>query len=271
MRNLFLLLWRHQFFTLFIVLEIISISLLTSSLSYQRSLRYNTMNDVTGSLYSGYHSVTNYFGLQSENEKLVLENATLRTMLSQRVTVLDTTLVVDDTLYRYVPALVVSSTVSKKNNLIMVNRGTNDGVTKEMGAISSRGIVGIVIGTSKNYAVIMSMLHTNMRISARVKKNNQLVNVEWNQPDYLFGTVTDIPSHLQLKPGDSIITSGNSLIFPKDILIGRVEKHQKEIGEHLGSAMMKFSTDFNSLKHVYLIENYRAAEQDSLFTQIQDQ
>ncbi len=270
MRNLFLFFYRNQFFTLFVILEIISLVLLSNSLSYQRSLRYNTVSDLTGSVFSGYGSVTHYFGLIRENEKLVAENARLHTLLSGVTDTSDTIEKIGDSLYHYIPATVVSNSVTKQSNLIMVDKGLTDGVKKEMGAISSNGLVGIVIGVSKHYSVIMSMLHHNMRISARVKANNQLVNVIWDQSDYQIGTITDIPSHLQLEKGDSIVTSGNSLIFPKNILIGTVENHVKEIGEHLGSAVIRFSTDFNSLKHVYLIENFMVYEQDSLLMQIEE-
>jgi rod shape-determining protein MreC len=270
MRNLFLFFYRNQFFTLFVILEIVSLLLLSNSRSYQRSLRYNTVSDFTGSVFSGYSSITHYFGLITENEKLVAENAHLRTLLSGLANSSDSIPEIVDSLYRYIPARVVSNSVTKQSNLIMVDKGLMDGVKKEMGAISSNGLVGIVIGISDHYSVIMSMLHHNMRISARIKANNQLVNVVWNQSDYQIGTITDIPSHLQLAKGDSIITSGNSLIFPEDILIGTVENHTREQGEHLGSAVIRFSTDFNSLKHVYLIENFMVYEQNTLLMQIQE-
>jgi len=270
MRNLFLFFYRNQFFTLFILLEVISLILLSNSFSYQRSLRFNTVNDLTGSVFSGYGSVTHYFGLIDENKRLVEENARLHSLLSGKTGMSDSLPFTNDSMYRYIPATVVSNSVTKQNNLIMVDRGRVDGVKKEMGVISSNGLAGIVIGVSAHYSVIMSMLHHNMRISASIKKNNQLVNVEWDQPNYLFGTITDIPSHLQLAKGDSIVTSGNSLIFPKNVLIGTVENHEKEVGEHLGKALIRFSTDFNSLKHVYIIENFGATEQDSLLMQIQE-
>lgn len=270
MRSLFLFLWRNQFFTLFIILEIISLLLLSNSFSYQRSLRYNTVNDFTGSVYSTYSGITDYFGLRTENELLVAENARLRAMLSGEIEWSDSLSPKQDSLYRYIPAVVVSNSVSKRNNMIMVNKGKADGIEKEMGVISSNGLAGIVIGVSDHYAMIMSMLHENMRISGRIKKNNQLVNVEWDQSDYLTGSILDIPSHIQLQIGDSIITSGNSLIFPQDLLIGVVESHEKESGEHLSKAILRYSTDFNSLRHVYIIERFMADEQDSLFIQINE-
>lgn len=271
MRNLFHFLWRNQFFTLFILLELVSILLLSNSFSYQRSLRYHTLTDFSGSVFSSYNSVDQYFGLQKENLRLAQENARLRSQLSAHLFDPDTTTLKADSLFRFIPASVISNSVSRRNNLIIVNKGQKQGVQKEMGVVSPDGVAGIVIGVSNNYAVIMSLLHHNAHISGRVKKNDQLVNVKWDQPDYRFGTITDIPSHLQLEINDSIVTSGNSLIFPKDILIGVVEEHTKMTGEHLGSAVIRFSTDFNSLKQVYLIENFQANELDTLLLQISEQ
>ncbi|MDP2721249.1 MAG: rod shape-determining protein MreC [Bacteroidales bacterium] len=270
MRNLFQFLWRNQFFTLFIILEIVSVLLLSNSFSYQRTLKFNFVNDFSGSIFSSYSGITNYFGLQQENDKLVVENARLRSLVPLATENIDSLSVHPDSLYTYIPAMVVSSTVSNPNNLIMVNKGEKDGVEKEMGAISSMGIVGIVIGVSEHYSVIMSMLHQNMKISGRIKSNYQLINVVWDQTDYLLGTIIDIPSQIQLQPGDSIVTSGNSLIFPKDLLIGVVTSHERNTGGLLSTAILEFSTDFNSLRHVYLIKNQMAAEQDSLLIKISE-
>ena len=271
MRNLFHFLWRNQFFTLFILLELVSILLLSNSFSYHRSLKYHTLTDFSGSVFSGYNSVDQYFGLKTENFRLAQENARLRSQLSAFLFEPDTTRLTKDSLFHFIPASVVSNSVSRRNNLIIVNKGLKQGVRKEMGVVSPDGVAGIVIGVSNNYAVIMSVLHHNTHISGRVKKNDQLVNVNWEQSDYRFGSITDIPSHLMLETNDSIVTSGNSLIFPKDILIGFVEEHTKMSGEHLGSAVIRFATDFNSLKHVYLIDNLQANELDTLLSQISEQ
>jgi rod shape-determining protein MreC len=128
--------------------------------------------------------------------------------------------------------------------------------------------VGVVIGVSKNYSTIMSMLHQNMRISGRIKKSGQLVNVIWDNNDYLFGTVIDIPSHIRLLSGDTIITSGNSLIFSEGIIIGTIDSHEQDNNKKLSVAKLRYTTDFTSLSHIYIINNLMSMEQDSLLKQI---
>jgi rod shape-determining protein MreC len=107
-------------------------------------------------------------------------------------------------------------------------------------------------------------LHKNTRISASIVKNGQLVNVIWPGPDYHEGKVIDIPSHVHLDEGDTLVTSGNSLIFPQGIVIGTIIDQLESENKGLGNASLKFATDFNSLKHVYLIKNLLKEEQDKL-------
>ena len=135
-----------------------------------------------------------------------------------------------------------------------------------MGVISSTGIVGIIVGTSSNYAYVMSLLHQNSRISARIKKNNHLVNVLWDGKNYEEGLVIDIPSHIELSAGDSIVTSGNSLIFPEGIMVGTIQEYMQSANQDLSEAVIKFSTDFNRLQYVYIIENYMKPEADTLIS-----
>mgnify|MGYP000666342139 CR=1 FL=1 len=173
-----------------------------------------------------------------------------------------------DSLYKYIPVKVVSSSVSKSNNYIVVNKGSKHGIHKEMGVVSTTGISGIVVGVSLNYSTIMSMLNPKMRISARIKNSGQLVNVIWDNSDYLYGTVIDIPSHIKLNKGDSIVTSGNSLIFPEGIMVGEIESHETNDNKNLSTAQLLFSTDFNSAQHLFVIENIMKPEQDSLLNLI---
>lgn len=271
MRNLFSLLWKYQFFILFLILETVSLILLFNSYSYQRSLSFNTANDMTGKIFSIYGNIENYFSLKRENNQLLEENARLKDRINILPVCPDSILTDTSRNYYYIPARVLTNSVNKRNNLILINKGRADSIKKEMGVISSTGLAGIVIGVSDHYSVVMSMLHRNSRISGRVKKNGQLVNVIWNGVDYSKGEVTDIPTHFRLFKGDTIITSGNSLIFPAGITIGTIENEEQSISQDLGHASLNFSTDFNSLEYVYVIENLEKKEQKNLLKKVGDE
>ena len=264
MRNLFAFLWKYQFVTLFLFLEIVSIILLANSYSYHRSVMSKITNEFSGNIYSSYSNITDYFNLKQENERLAAENARLRNQLKLSFLVSDTATVIKDSLYRAIPSKVISSTVNRPNNYILVDKGTKDGVQLEMAVISPDGVAGFVIGVSEHYSYIMSTLNKNTRLSATISKNGQLVNVIWPGPDYRVGKVIDIPSHVHLEEGDTVVTSGNSLIFPQGIVIGTIIEQLESENKGLGNASLKFATDFNSLKHVYLIKNLMKGEQEKL-------
>ncbi|MEE4258253.1 MAG: rod shape-determining protein MreC [Bacteroidales bacterium] len=266
MRNLIVFLWKHQFFVFFVILEAVSLTLLFNSYSHHSTLAFSTVNNVSGRIYSSYSSITEFFGLKNENEKLAEENAFLRNQLPIIVDQPDSVFIEQDSNYYYRTAKVVSNSVNRQNNYILINKGENDSMAPEMGVISSKGVVGIVIGTSSNYAYVMSLLHQNSRISARIKKNNHLVNVLWDGHDYKEGLVVDIPSHIELNPGDSIVTSGNSLIFPEGIMIGTIREYMQSSNQDLSEAIIEFSADFNKLQFVYIIENKMKPEADTLIS-----
>jgi len=264
MRTLIVFLWKHQFFVLFIILEAVSLTLFVNSYSYHRSLTSSTVNDVTGTIYMAYDNVTGYFGLKKENKKLADENTQLRNMQQISIAEADTQFTTQDSQYYYRSARVISSSVNRQNNYLLLNKGSKQGMKAEMGVVSSGGVAGIVVGVSPNFSYAMSLLHHNMRVSARIKKNNHLVNILWDGGDYKKGRVVDIPSHIQLYAGDSIVTSGNSLVFPEGVLIGTVSEYLHSTNKDLSEAIINFSTDFNSLKNVYTIENLAKDEADTL-------
>ncbi len=269
MRNLFALLWKNQFLVLFVLLELVSLFLLSRSFSYHGAIAHSATSDISGSIFSSYSNITDYLSLKKENNVLANENAILKDQLESSFLVTDTQYVYHDSLYRYIPVKVVSNSVTKSNNFILVNKGRNHGVKKEMGVVSPTGIAGVVVGVSNNYSTIMSMLHSNMRISGRIKKSGQLVNVIWDNTNYMFGTVIDIPSHIKLSKSDTIITSGNSLIFPEGISIGEIESHNLDNNKNLSRAKLKYSTDFNSIMHLFIIDNIMKQEQDSLLNKLE--
>lgn len=264
MRNLFLLIWKNQFLVLFILLEIISIFLISKSYSYHGAVTHNTISAVNGTIFENYSSVSNYLHLKTDNRLLAEENARLRNKLSTSLNSTDTNVVFIDSLFRYHSANVISNSIYKKKNFVMINKGLKHGINKEMGVVNPTGVVGVVIGVSENYSLIMSLLHPEMRISGMIKNTGQLVNVIWDTDDYNFGTVIDIPSHIRLNIGDTILTSGNSLLFPAEIEIGTVTAHKQNFNKSLSTAQIQYTCNFGKLNEVYVIENLMKTEQDSL-------
>lgn len=269
MKYLFLLLKKQIFFFLFVFLELIAILLLANHNSYHKTSIINSANVITGSLYSGFSSISEYFYLKEANRQLNLENSLLRSSGSATYMppgdpgILDTN-------YHFIPAKVISNTSRNRNNYIMINKGSVDGVEKEMGLISSFGTAGIIIDVTSHYATAISLLHKDARISAKMKNNGQMVNVIWDGLDFRKGLVEDIPTHIIPQPGDTVITSGYSFVFPENIVIGTIG--EKVIrGGTLNKAELIFSTDFNKLNFVYVTQNLASEELDSMEINIIDE
>lgn len=266
MYNLFRFIQKHHFVILFLVLEVLCVWLLTLTQGYHRQKRINTTNDIVGGVYETGTRIGDYFRLGKLNQELAEENAMLRHQLSATI---DTTsgyqeIVNADTVYNFIPARVVNSTVNRPNNYILINKGSADGIEKDMGVVSSNGIVGIVADVSPHYASVMSLLHSYTTISVRFKDSEQLANLRWETSNYRYGMVDDIPTHLKLQKGDTIVTSSYSYIFPENLMAGTVMELIPSPNGTLNKAKIRFATDFSSLKNVYVIHHTNKAEIDSL-------
>ena len=271
MYNLRRFILKHHFVILFILLEVISILLLANSQRFHRNRLVNTTNDVVGKIYEWGSEVGNYFRLNTTNEQLAEENAMLRQQLS---VVYDTTTCTydisqGDTLYKYIPAQVVNNSTNQANNSILINKGRKDGVERDMSVISSDGIVGVVIDVSRNYASIMSLLHSESVVGVRFKNNQEIAGVKWETNNYRYGMVEDIPTHIVLQKGDTVVTSSHSHIFPEDLMVGTVEEFYPTAVDALSKAKIRYATDFATLRHVYVIKDLHKPELDSLKAKLQ--
>jgi len=261
MRQLFAYILKQYFFFLFILLEIISFSLIVQN-NYQQAIFFNSSNKLTGTVFNTFTNITEYFTLRKANNVLVEENAYLRDLLPGSFNHTDTLVYCQiDSVYQYIGTKVISSSVNKRKNYLMINKGSDHGIKKDMGVVTSQGIVGTVVNVSKNYSLIMSVLHINNKINSRIKKNMHLGNTEWEGFDYRTGILTDIPTHVWLNNGDTIITSGNSHIFPEGVLIGTVDEYYSKQGDKFNTAKINFAVDYNNVYFVYVIINLMQDEQ----------
>jgi rod shape-determining protein MreC len=149
----------------------------------------------------------------------------------------------------------ISNTTQFRNNFFMLDKGYRSGIKKDMGVVTMDGIVGIIIDVSENYSSGISILHKDARISGRIKKNGQLVNISWDGINYRLGDISHIPTFVNLVPGDTILTSGNSQIFPEGLMIGTVESVDEEMDDVFKKGKVRFSIDYNQVINVYAVEN----------------
>ena len=266
MYNLRRFILKHHFVILFIVLEVISILLLARSQNFHRNRLISSSNVVVGTFYEWSSNVGNYFRLSKTNTQLAEENALLRQRLAV-VTDTAQSLYINterDTVYQYIPARVVNNSVNQVNNYIIINKGKLDGIERDMGVISSDGIVGVVSDVSRHYATVLSLLNSKSFVGVRFKNNQQIASLRWNTNSYRYGMVEDIPTHVELHKGDTVLTSSYSLIFPEDLMVGTVEEPMAFSSDALNKAKIAFATNFATLRHVYVIKNLDRAELDSL-------
>ena len=262
MYNIFIFIKKYNAVILFILLEVLCFIMVMQSLPYQNRKMVSMSNDISG----GYHRITgnwaDYLHLKRENEEIVEHNAILLQALGCDDIEADTVYL--DDIFTYIPAHVINNSIDKMNNYILIDKGRVDGIEPDMGVICGQGVVGKVLNVTNHYASVMSMLNSYMMVSCRFVDNQYVANVFWDNVNFYYGQVKDIPSHLLIKKGDTLVTSGFSNSFPADIMVGTIEDYEDDENTMFSTARLRFSTNFNTLRHVYVVKNNYKAEIDSL-------
>ena len=271
MRNLINFITRHYFFFLFALLQVVAMMLIVQNNTYQRSFFINSSNLIAGNIYRMQSGITQYFSLRSVNKQLMDENTRLRSQIPGTYLTTDQNIFTfRDTLhqrqFQYLNARVINNTVRNRNNHMTINKGRLHGIRPDMGVIGPNGVIGIVKDVSGNFSSVISLLHSDMQISAKIKKNNHLGTILWEGFDHRKVTMLYIPPHVELEKGDSIITSGFSQIFPEGIAIGVIDEFEVRRGDNFYTIEVKLFTDFNKLGYVHVVQNIFREEIDLLET-----
>ena len=232
-------------------------------------------SEVTGRVGEKYSNIEYYFHLKRTNAALVKENERLNNLLLQNFAPSDTStkIVVDsikvDSLeefrrYRYYPARVVESFVALQTNYIMIQRGSAQGIRKDMGVISPQGVVGRIVNVSENYSTAMILLNRQFKANAKLKKGGERGSVEWDGKDQHYVFLRDIPKSAAVAKGDTVITSELSSIFPPNIMVGTVSAVINDKSSNFYTLKLKTATNFYSVFYVYIIEDLHREERKKL-------
>jgi rod shape-determining protein MreC len=244
---------KYKYFLLFLLLEFFAIGLTIQSHSYHKSQFINSTNRITGGLLSSSMSFFEYAILKEDNVRLADENALLRTLLDYQETkdiILDTAAVKN----KFIPAKIIQNSYTKRNNILTINKGSSDGIYIDMGVVNSTGIIGVINKVSENYATVLSILNSNSKINARLKKNNYFGTLTWNGENYHFSQLLDIQRQANISIGDTIITGGKSILFPEDISIG-VIKSFDSTNKNYSNIEVELFMDMSNIGFVYAIQN----------------
>ncbi len=264
MRNLFLFFWKFKFFLFFLLLEAVSVFLIVQNNNFQRASFINATLSVSTGIQGFLDSFKGYLGLKDANRKLAEENAYLRSLLPSSYIMNAPQLHVSDSLrhqqYAFIPARVISGSVFLRANYLLLDKGTDSGIKPEMGVITAKGAIGIVKDVSKHYCSVMSFLHKDSRVSARLRKNAYIGSLTWDGHHPLYATLSDIPKHVVFARGDTIETSSYSSVYPEGIPLGTIEETKLDKGGNFFIMKVKLLEDFQKLSYVYVV-NYLFKEE----------
>ncbi len=133
---------------------------------------------------------------------------------------------------------------------IIVDRGENDGVVEAMVALTSQGIVGQVIHTSRNYSKILLAIAPSSAIDVIIQKNRVRGILKGTGEDgYVLNYVL---KNANVEKGDQVVTAGIGGVFASGIPVGTVTAvHRKKRGMFL-DIEVKPSVDFQRLEFLHL-------------------
>lgn len=282
MHNLTEFLAKHNHWFVFLVLEVVSMVLLFRYNSYQGSVWFSSANAVTGKVYEWDSAVESFFSLSGVNSQLTQRNAFLeqqvrmlddsiaRLTRSQETAVTRLSSIVPFQGCRLIPAKVVANMVNRYDNLITIDKGSADGVKRDMGVVCGMGVVGIVYLVSEHYSIVIPALNSHSNISCTIQRRGYFGYLRWRGGSSQLAYLEDVPRHAHFKLGDNVVTSGYSSVFPPGVMVGKV-LHVFNSADGLSyRVQVKLSTDFARLRDVCLVDDSALQERIDLMRAAQD-
>jgi rod shape-determining protein MreC len=272
MQNLIRLFQKHHVIFVFLLLQLISFSLIISgSNRFHQSSMANSSNAIVGSIYELNNTIINYFSLRSYNDLLNDENA----RLYERIVYLEslqnndsTEKYIDSTkglFYNFSTATVVNSSINLRKNYLTINAGFKEGVKNDMAVIGHHGIIGYTVAVSEHYAVVRPVINELFKLPVTHNVSGSFGLVSWApQDNYQTATVIDIPISINVNMGDTIFTRGSDGMFPPGILVGVIVNVDNETGQSFQILTVRLAESFDGLKKVKLVEFIHQQELNEL-------
>lgn len=280
MQNLLDFLFKFHHWLLFLVLEVVSVSMLFKYNGYQGSVWISSANSIAGKVYEWQSGMEQYLSLREQNEMLTRRNLELvrrnynlrQDILRLSVDSADVSRTEFGSLSEYllIGAQVVHATTDRSNNLVTINRGLSDGVKPDMGVVSGVGVVGVVYQCSSHYSVVLPVINSRSRISCAIRGKDYFGFLRWDGGNPRYAYVEGIPRHAKFSIGEWIETNGFSAIFPAGVTIGKILDIQDSSDGMSYRLKIELATDFTCLREVCVISDRTFAERTRLLQMARD-
>ncbi len=248
----------------FIIVSISIVSIIILSQIFSQDSRIKILNIfrtplriVSGSYYV-LRDVSDFRELRNENKilrenvaniekgllnlrEVKLENERLRKLLGFR----------ESKKQKFIPAMVIARDLLGLNDTIIIDKGKQHGVRKDMVVISGNGLVGRVRESGWSISRCLLITDRDSVVSAIVQRTRDEGAVMGNVHSGLILKYLDL--HSEVKEGDNIISSGFGGIFEKGILIGEVVGVKKDVSGLYLKAILKPEVDMMRLEEVLVI------------------
>ncbi len=256
---------KYSSWFLFALYLVAGFALLFSRNPFQHHVFLSSANIIASGVYNTTHNVTSYFSLCDINEdlqarisELELENYMLKNHLrAEREKIYADTMTVDSALTRYhfLIAHVINNSINHSHNYITIEKGRLDGIEPEMGVIDQNGIVGIVNVVGDHTARLISVLNPYLRLSCKVKGEDQVGSLVWDGRDPGEAILEELPKHAKFVKGDTVVTSGYSSVFPEGVPVGTILSGSRDREDNFYTLRIKLFTDFSTLSTVRVIRD----------------
>ncbi|MGL5245076.1 MAG: rod shape-determining protein MreC [Sarcina sp.] len=153
--------------------------------------------------------------------------------------------------YKYVGANIIG-----KNEGYIIDKGTSDGIYKDMVIVVPEGLVGVVTEASSNWAKVKTLIDENIAVAGIVERSRGvgIVKGYTDSNNTPLAKISNLNMNVDIKEGDVILTTSDvGGYYPKDIRIGEVVSVKEDKVNVMKTAIIKPYVDFNKLDQVFVV------------------
>lgn len=180
-----------------------------------------------------------------------IENSKLRNLLGLK----------ESFRYPIIAGKVVGKNLTLLRNMMTLNVGKLDGILPHMPVINEGGLIGVVSAVSDHYSVVRIVMNADFRASAKIERSRVDGILAWDGESLLL---TNVPKTLDVKVGDSLVTSDYSSTYPPNIRVGVIREVSQQTGSLFKRVVVSPGVDFVTAEDVFVISYIPDPERQEL-------